>query len=96
VVGGGISLYEACALGTPSVGVPVVSAQRPTVAGFVARGAALGEARSALAQRVADDALKLLRHERLRKFIARTAKRLVDGRGAIRAARLIAEIARER
>jgi spore coat polysaccharide biosynthesis predicted glycosyltransferase SpsG len=96
VVGGGVSLYEACALGTPAVGVPVVPAQRATVAGFVARGAALGEARSALAERVADDALKLLRHERLRKFIARAARRLVDGRGAIRAAELIAELARER
>ena len=97
VVGGGVSLYEACALGTPAVGVPVVAAQQPTVAGFVKRGAALGQPRAPVApQRVADDALKLLQQERLRTLVARTARRLVDGRGAVRAARLIARMARRR
>ena len=33
VVGGGVSLYEACAHGVAAVGVPVVAAQRPTVVG---------------------------------------------------------------
>jgi spore coat polysaccharide biosynthesis predicted glycosyltransferase SpsG len=93
VVGGGVSLYEACALGTAAVGVPVVNGQRPTVAGFVARGAALGRPRAALVpRRVAADALKLLREERLRKFVARSARRLIDGRGAIRVARAIARL----
>jgi spore coat polysaccharide biosynthesis predicted glycosyltransferase SpsG len=94
VVGGGVSLYEACALGTPVVGVPVVPAQRPTVAGFVARGAALGRpARDILPRRVAEDALKLLREKQLRTFVTRAARRLVDGRGAWRAARAIVRMA---
>lgn len=97
VVGGGVSLYEACALGTPAVGVPVVASQRPTVAGFIKRGAALGRARSTVVpHKVADDALRLLRQERLRKFIARAARRLVDGRGAVRAAAAIARLAEGR
>ena len=47
VVGGGVSLYEACAHGVAAVGVPVVAAQRPTVAAFVtaARRAADAAAR---------------------------------------------------
>ena len=97
VVGGGVSLYEACALGTPAVGVPVVDGQRPTVAGFVARGAALGRARAAVVpRRVADDALRLLRHQRLRTFVMRAARRLIDGRGALRAARAIARLTEAR
>lgn len=90
VVGGGVSLYEACALGVAAVGVPVVPAQRPTVAGFVARGAALGRPRSVVVpRRVAEDALALLREARLRRRIVQTARRLVDGRGAMRAARAL-------
>lgn len=93
VVGGGVSLYEACALGTPVVGVPVVPSQRPTVAGFVARGAALGRPVNDIApHRVADDALKLLREKRLRAGVTRAARRLVDGRGAVRAARAIVRL----
>lgn len=97
VVGGGVSLYEACALGTPAVGVPVVAAQRPTVAGFVARRAALGRATGRLVpRRVAGDALKLLRQARLRTFVAGAARRLVDGRGALRAARAIVRLSEGR
>ena len=94
VVGGGVSLYEACALGTPVVGVPVVPSQRPTVAGFVKRGAALGRPSNGIVpHRVADDALRLLREKRLRTFVVRAARRLVDGRGAFRAARAIVRLA---
>lgn len=90
VVGGGVSLYEACAAGTAAVGVPVVGSQRPTVAGFVARGAALGRHRSsARPQQIADDVLRLLRDHRLRRRMVQAARRLVDGRGAWRAAREI-------
>ena len=42
VVGGGVSLYEACALGVAAVGVPVVVRAAADGAGFVRRGAALG------------------------------------------------------
>jgi hypothetical protein len=64
------------------------------VAGFVARGAALGHPRGPVVpRRIADEALKLLRQTRLRTFVTRAARRLVDGRGAVRAARLIARLA---
>ena len=93
VVGGGVSLYEACALGTPAVGVAVVRGQRPTVGGFVARGAALGRPRQRIIpQRVADDALALLGQKRLRQVIARRARRLIDGQGARRAAHAIVRL----
>jgi spore coat polysaccharide biosynthesis predicted glycosyltransferase SpsG len=93
VVGGGVSLYEACALGTPAVGVAVVPSQRPTVGGFTSRGAALGHLRSPVrAQRVAADALRLLREGRLRRLVRRAAQRLVDGQGAHRAAAAIARL----
>jgi spore coat polysaccharide biosynthesis predicted glycosyltransferase SpsG len=93
VVGGGVSLYEAAALGTASVGVPVVHAQRPTVAGFVSRGMALGSANGRPNTRqIADDVLKLLRDDLLRHRLGRNGRRLVDGRGSERAARAIGRL----
>jgi spore coat polysaccharide biosynthesis predicted glycosyltransferase SpsG len=93
VVGGGVSLYEACALGTPAVAVAVVPGQRPTVGGFAARGAALGRPRRRIVpRRVAEDALALLGQKRLRHIIARRARRLIDGQGAHRAAHAITRL----
>jgi len=93
VVGGGMSLYEACALGAAAVGVPVVKAQRRTVAGFVRRAAALGRTDADASPRaIADDVLLLLRRRRVRKQVARTGRRLVDGQGARRAARAIGRL----
>jgi hypothetical protein len=67
------------------------------VAGFVARGAALGRPRAALQpRRVAQDALRLLREDRLRRRITLTARRLVDGRGATRAVRAIERLLEKR
>lgn len=94
VVGGGVSLYEACALGTPAVGVPVVAAQRPTVAAFVARGAAKGATRQPVsARRVADECVSLLSDAAMRRHLARMGRRLIDGRGAFRAAAAVALLA---
>jgi len=42
VVAGGTTLYEACALGTPVVAVPVVPGQATTVRRFVRAGLATG------------------------------------------------------
>ena len=87
VVGGGVSLYEACAHGTPVVGVPVVPSQRPTVAAFVARGAARGSAkRPVRAADVANECVSLLSDAALRRHLSHMGKRLIDGRGAFRAA----------
>jgi spore coat polysaccharide biosynthesis predicted glycosyltransferase SpsG len=100
VVGGGVSLYEACALGVPAVGVPVVPAQRPTVSAFIARGAARGLARPAerhrVSQLVAEEAVRLLIDGELRRRVAGTARELVDGRGAERAAAAVMELVRNR
>jgi spore coat polysaccharide biosynthesis predicted glycosyltransferase SpsG len=87
VVGGGVSLYEACAHGTPAVGVPVVPAQRPTVAAFVAHGAAKGTPSGPLRARdVAEECVSLLSDAAMRRHLSRMGRRLIDGRGAFRAA----------
>jgi len=94
VVGGGVSLYEACALGTPAVGVPVVAAQRPTVAAFVARGAAKGSTRGPVsAKQVAEECVSLLSDAAMRRRLSRVGRRLIDGRGAFRAAAAVARLA---
>jgi hypothetical protein len=94
VVGGGVSLYEACARGVAAVGVPVVGPQRPTVRGFVAAGAALGDAAGAPdAERVARDVVALLRQPGTRHALAARGRTLVDGRGASRVADAITQVA---
>jgi spore coat polysaccharide biosynthesis predicted glycosyltransferase SpsG len=94
VVGGGVSLYEACAHGVAAVGVPVVQAQRPTVAAFVKRGAARGVTRGRLtAKSVAAECAELLTDEAMRRHMARMGQRLIDGRGAFRAAAAVTQLA---
>jgi spore coat polysaccharide biosynthesis predicted glycosyltransferase SpsG len=94
VVGGGVSLYEACAMGVPAVAVPVVPSQRPTVAAMVSRGAAIGRAKVGTAPaEIARDAAKLLSDGALRRHVRRTAQALVDGRGALRVAQAIGQLA---
>jgi spore coat polysaccharide biosynthesis predicted glycosyltransferase SpsG len=95
VVGGGVSLYEACAHGVAAVGVPVVTAQRPTVAAFVRRGAARGViAGRVTARSVAAHCTALLTDEAMRRHTARMGRRLIDGRGAFRAAAAVTHLAR--
>ncbi|MEO5822002.1 MAG: hypothetical protein ABIT71_15980 [Vicinamibacteraceae bacterium] len=97
VVAGGTTLYEACALGTPVVAVPVVAGQATTVRRFVRaglavgtgplRGVAVGSARWARA--AADAALDLLADARRREVMARRGQAVIDGRGAERVAQAI-------
>ena len=94
VVGGGVTLYEACAIGTAAVAVPVVDAQRETIASFVAKGAAKGIVDGPVEiERVTLLVLDLVRNAKLRSTLGRKASRLVDGRGATRAARAVARLA---
>jgi len=98
VVGGGVTLYEACAIGVPVVALAVVAGQRPAVAGFAARGAAIdagslaagkraiATAAAAVAQLLADS------HGRRRRESA--ARNIVDGQGARRVASRIRTLAR--
>jgi spore coat polysaccharide biosynthesis predicted glycosyltransferase SpsG len=89
IVGGGMSLYEACAMGVPAVAVPVVSAQQPTVEAFARRGAAV----PAFAKNAAGAAVKLLNSPRLRETLAQRSTELVDGMGAWRAAAAVVSYA---
>ena len=90
VVAGGVTLYEACALGVPSVGLAVVPAQRRAIRAFAKKGAVIDAGSASTLPRVlvtaAAAVADLLRDSRLRTQTAGRAQRLVDGRGALRVA----------
>ena len=103
VVAGGTTLYEACALGTPVVAVPVVPGQAPTVRRFVraglaaaARGAAgvgadvVGTA--AWGRAAARAAVALLADDARRASLSRRGRSAIDGRGAERVALAMAAL----
>jgi spore coat polysaccharide biosynthesis predicted glycosyltransferase SpsG len=97
VVAGGVTLYEACAIGTPVVATAVVPAQRPAIAGFARAGAALDGGRigtmpRASARQVATLVATLVKDEAARRGLAANGRRLVDGNGAARVARQIARL----
>ena len=91
IVAGGMSLYEACAMGVPAVALPVVPAQAPTVRAFAARGAAVAPVSRADVRGAARAALNLLGNPQQRLALARRSARLVDGRGAWRAAAAVVQ-----
>jgi hypothetical protein len=88
IVAGGVTLYEACALGTPAVALAVVAAQRRAIVEFALRGAVVdaGLASDMGIERAAREVAQLLGDERRRRTTATRARRLVDGLGAQRAA----------
>ncbi len=86
VVAGGLTLYEAAALGVPAVAVAIVPAQRPTIAGFVRVGAAsaAGDASvdpAGVVARVMRRAARLLDERRARELMTLAARTAVDGQG---------------
>jgi spore coat polysaccharide biosynthesis predicted glycosyltransferase SpsG len=98
VVGGGVTLYECLALGVASVAVSVAASQRPTVQALAVRGAIvdggpLGASRPQM-RRLAVLVGDLLDAGASRARLARTGRRLVDGRGAERVARAMRSLAR--
>ncbi|MBP7779411.1 MAG: hypothetical protein KA371_20015 [Acidobacteria bacterium] len=98
IVAGGITAYEACALGVPVVAVSVVAAQRPTVRHLTRLGAAVdGGAldRAGAGHRVAGQAARLLAAPGRQRRLAAAGRRLVDGRGAARVAAAIRVLARQ-
>jgi spore coat polysaccharide biosynthesis predicted glycosyltransferase SpsG len=91
VVAGGVTLYEACALGTPAVGLAVVPGQRRAIRACARHGAVIdtdGVGASAL-ESAADGVAALLTNRRLRLTTAARARRLVDGLGSDRVAEQI-------
>ena len=96
VVAGGVSLYEACALGVPAVGLPVVSGQVPTVRAFGRHGAVVPAPLGASPDQIASRAVSLLNDRPLQQSLARRARALVDGQGAARAAATVVALSRTR
>jgi spore coat polysaccharide biosynthesis predicted glycosyltransferase SpsG len=96
VVGGGVSLYEACAAGVSAVGVPVVRSQTPTVRAFTRKGAVIGMPFGTPGQRTAAAVIGLLDNPRRRVVLARRAMQIVDGRGAARAAAAVLSFTKRR
>ncbi len=93
VTGAGVTLYELAASGTPAVIVEMADNQAPNAAGFARAGAALRAGRagdSGLRRGIADALARLAGDPALRADLAARARALVDGRGALRAAREIA------
>jgi spore coat polysaccharide biosynthesis predicted glycosyltransferase SpsG len=102
IVAGGVTLYEACALGVPVVAVALNAAQHVTIRAVARRGAAVdagsvatrpgrsaaasGFRRSKTIERVAREVDRLLRDPAARRRMALAGRRLVDGRGAARVA----------
>jgi UDP-2,4-diacetamido-2,4,6-trideoxy-beta-L-altropyranose hydrolase len=89
IVAGGVTLYEACALGVPVVATAVTAPQAATVramsrAGAVVSGGRLDRDRDA--PRVAAAAAALLADAPARRTLGRRARALVDGQGARRVA----------
>lgn len=97
VVGGGVTLCEAAALGAPSVAVAVVPAQRPTIDAFVAAHAACDGGLlldEGAIGRVADAVSSLLSRREDAQRLADAGAALVDGRGAFRVADAVRCLAR--
>jgi spore coat polysaccharide biosynthesis predicted glycosyltransferase SpsG len=96
VVAGGVTLYEACALGTAVVALAVVPDQRRAIGAFASHGAVIdaGSVDGGL-DSAASGVARLIANQRLREGLATRARRLVDGRGADRVAGRIRDLLRE-
>jgi spore coat polysaccharide biosynthesis predicted glycosyltransferase SpsG len=89
VCGGGQTLYELAALGTPAVVLQLAANQADSLRAVVASGAArLADADSALAS-VEQIVHELCEYADRRAAMSEAGQRLVDGRGAIRVARAL-------
>jgi UDP-2,4-diacetamido-2,4,6-trideoxy-beta-L-altropyranose hydrolase len=100
VVAGGGTLYEACAVGVPTIALAVVAAQRVAIEAFAARGAVIdgGQATDGVPTltRTAAAVARLLRDATACRRQSRAARRLVDGRGPLRVAARIRSLAERR
>jgi spore coat polysaccharide biosynthesis predicted glycosyltransferase SpsG len=103
VVGGGMTLYESCAIGVPTVAIAVVPAQCAAIEAFAARHAAIDAGRLSekrlVVTRAGAGVARLLRDVSARRLSFSAGRRLVDGRGVFRIAaqlRLLAAAAAAR
>ena len=99
LVGGGVGLYEACCLGTPTVAVAVTPAQRGAIRTFARLGAVVdagslnADDSEATSSRLARTVQRLLEDRLRRAHLTFQARRLVDGRGSLRVATAIQRLA---
>lgn len=100
VVAGGVTLFEACALGRPTVGMAVVPPQRTAIRAMASAGAVIDgggpAAGAAAARRVGAAVAALVRDHRRRTSLGRRAAVVVDGQGARRVADAILSLVRTR
>jgi spore coat polysaccharide biosynthesis predicted glycosyltransferase SpsG len=96
VVAGGITLLEACALGRPTVALAVVPAQRRAIRAAIAARAAIGtlvpDVRANI-RHAAGAVAELLSSPSEAHALGARAGRLIDGFGAVRVARCLADLA---
>jgi UDP-N-acetylglucosamine:LPS N-acetylglucosamine transferase len=99
IVAGGTTLYEACALGTPVVAVPVVAGQVATVRRFARAGLAVapwpratGVGSDAWGRASSAAALQLLADAPRRAALARRGRATFDGHGTTRVADAIVRL----
>ncbi|HXT71053.1 MAG TPA: hypothetical protein VN700_14925 [Vicinamibacterales bacterium] len=89
VLAGGVTLYEACALGTPVVAVSLTPEQGVTTRAFAQHGAVLNAGHIQAvdtADRAAARITDLLTGTLDAEWLARRGRQLVDGHGAVRVA----------
>lgn len=89
VLAGGVTLYEAAALGVPAVAIPVVPAQAPTIRALSRAGVTLP---GGSATEAADAVARLMYAPQLRRSLSTRGPALVDGQGAQRVARHLREL----
>jgi UDP-2,4-diacetamido-2,4,6-trideoxy-beta-L-altropyranose hydrolase len=94
ISGAGQSLLERLALGIPTLAIAVAENQRPALAGVVAEGAAvdLGDPCQESIETIAAQIAGIASCHDQRAALSHAALRLVDGRGAERVARRLAEL----
>lgn len=88
LVAGGVTAYEACALGVPAVAVALTRAQGLTVRALAGEGAVIdgGPLEAGAAGRAAHLLARLAADARTRRRLALAGQALVDGRGVFRVA----------
>jgi UDP:flavonoid glycosyltransferase YjiC (YdhE family) len=92
----GASAPAFTSFGVPTVSVPVVAGQTPTVRAFARHGAAVAMPLRAPGDQTAAEVIALLDDPRRRAILRRRSMRLVDGRGAARAAAAVLSFAERR
>jgi spore coat polysaccharide biosynthesis predicted glycosyltransferase SpsG len=96
IVGGGMTAYEACALGVPAIGVALTAAQHATIRALACRGALLDAGwpiSESVVDRIASVVAAMLSNETLRARLSRDAAKLIDGQGAMRVADRLRQLA---